>query len=137
MKSNEKFTQRAELAIEKAGFAAGELGHSFVGTEHLLLGILKNVSCRPAWKKLTLPPIVGGCRAKRPHKVSVAFLPVVTTAVHCGMAASISLTSVGVTISRKSSEALSRRRLTAVAVSYRAMPLCSAKSVIFCWSKRL
>lgn len=40
MKSNEKFTQRAELAIEKAGFAAGELGHSFVGTEHLLLGIL-------------------------------------------------------------------------------------------------
>lgn len=40
MKSNEKFTQRAELAIEKAGFAAGNLGHSYVGTEHLLLGIM-------------------------------------------------------------------------------------------------
>ena len=41
MKSNEKFTQRAELAIEKARRAAGELGHSCVGTEHLLLGILQ------------------------------------------------------------------------------------------------
>ncbi len=41
MKSNEKFTQRAELAIERARQAAGELGHSFVGTEHLLLGILR------------------------------------------------------------------------------------------------
>ncbi len=40
MKSNEKFTQRAELAIERARAAAGELGHSYVGTEHLLLGIL-------------------------------------------------------------------------------------------------
>ena len=40
MKSNERFTQRAELAIEKARLAAGALGHSYVGTEHLLLGIL-------------------------------------------------------------------------------------------------
>lgn len=40
MKSNEKFTQRAELAIESARYAAGEMGHSHVGTEHLLLGIL-------------------------------------------------------------------------------------------------
>ena len=40
MKSNEKFTQRAELAIENARAAAGEMGHSYVGTEHLLLGIL-------------------------------------------------------------------------------------------------
>ena len=40
MKSNEKFTQRAEVAIERAREAAGELGHSYVGTEHLLLGIL-------------------------------------------------------------------------------------------------
>ena len=30
----------AELAIEKAR-AAAELGHSYVGTEHLLLGILR------------------------------------------------------------------------------------------------
>lgn len=41
MKSNVKFTQRAECAIEYAGKAAGSLGHSFVGTEHLLLGILR------------------------------------------------------------------------------------------------
>ena len=40
MKSNEKFTQRAELAIENARIAAGDLGHGYVGTEHLLLGIM-------------------------------------------------------------------------------------------------
>ncbi len=40
IKSNEKFTQRAELAIENARAAAGELGHGYVGTEHLLLGII-------------------------------------------------------------------------------------------------
>lgn len=39
MKSNGQFTQRAELAIENARKAAGSLGHSYVGTEHLLLGI--------------------------------------------------------------------------------------------------
>ena len=41
MRSNEKFTQRAELAIERAHRAASALGHSEVGTEHLLLGILQ------------------------------------------------------------------------------------------------
>ena len=41
MKSNEKFTQRAEIAIEAARAAAGELGHAYIGTEHLLLGILE------------------------------------------------------------------------------------------------
>ena len=40
MKSNEKFSLRAEQAIENARKAAGEMGHSYVGTEHLLLGIL-------------------------------------------------------------------------------------------------
>ena len=40
MKSNEKFSQRAETAIENARLSARELGHSYVGTEHLLLGIL-------------------------------------------------------------------------------------------------
>ncbi len=40
MKSNEKFTQRAELAIENARLAAGEMGHGYIGTEHLLLGIM-------------------------------------------------------------------------------------------------
>ena len=41
MRSNEKFTQRAEIAIEAARTAAGELGHAYIGTEHLLLGILE------------------------------------------------------------------------------------------------
>ena len=40
MKSNEKFSQRAETAIEKARQAARDLGHSSVATEHLVLGIL-------------------------------------------------------------------------------------------------
>ena len=40
MKSNEKFTQRAQLAIENARLAAGEMGHGYIGTEHLLLGIM-------------------------------------------------------------------------------------------------
>ena len=41
MKSKERFTRRAELAIEKAWSAAAELGHSYVGTEHLLLGLMR------------------------------------------------------------------------------------------------
>lgn len=40
MKRNEQFTRRSEAAIENARLAAHTLGHSFVGTEHLLLGIL-------------------------------------------------------------------------------------------------
>ena len=40
MRSNEKFSQRAETAIEKARLSARDLGHSSVGTEHLILGIL-------------------------------------------------------------------------------------------------
>ena len=41
MRSNEKFSQRAETAIERARQAARELGHSSVRTEHLLLGIIE------------------------------------------------------------------------------------------------
>ena len=39
LKNNEKFTEKAENAIEQARLAAFSLGHSYVGTEHLLLGI--------------------------------------------------------------------------------------------------
>ena len=52
MKSNEKLARRSEDSIEKARQAAFDLGHSFVGTEHLLLGILREPDC-------------GGCRALR------------------------------------------------------------------------
>ena len=41
MKNNEKFTAKAEEAIEQARLSAFGLGHSYVGTEHLLLGILR------------------------------------------------------------------------------------------------
>ena len=44
MRSNEKFTQTAETAIEQARLAACELGHSYIGTEHLLLGIVREGS---------------------------------------------------------------------------------------------
>ena len=40
MKNNERFTEKAEGAIEQARLSAASLGHSCVGTEHLLLGIV-------------------------------------------------------------------------------------------------
>ena len=38
---NERFTERARMAIEKAQECAAEYGHSYVGSEHLLLGIAR------------------------------------------------------------------------------------------------
>ena len=38
---NNKFTQKAELVLRLAHEAAAELGHGYVGSEHLLLGFLK------------------------------------------------------------------------------------------------
>jgi len=39
MRNSDRFTNRAQSAIEKAQAAAEALGHSYVGSEHLLLGI--------------------------------------------------------------------------------------------------
>lgn len=39
MKNSDKFTDRAQSAIERARLAATDLGHSYVGTEHILIGI--------------------------------------------------------------------------------------------------
>ncbi len=36
-----KFTQKAQEVIENAGLAAEEFGHDYVGTEHLLLGLIR------------------------------------------------------------------------------------------------
>ena len=36
-----KFSPIAEAALRLAQMAAGELGHSYVGTEHLLLGLMR------------------------------------------------------------------------------------------------
>ena len=37
----DKFTERARSAIEMGREAAGEYGHSYVGSEHLLLGVAR------------------------------------------------------------------------------------------------
>lgn len=39
MRNSDKFTDRAQSAIERARLAATDLGHSYVGTEHILIGI--------------------------------------------------------------------------------------------------
>ncbi|MBR1497768.1 MAG: ATP-dependent Clp protease ATP-binding subunit, partial [Oscillospiraceae bacterium] len=41
MNGNDRFTERAKTAFEKAQEAAEAMGHSYVGSEHLLLGILR------------------------------------------------------------------------------------------------
>ena len=39
-----KFTKRAEKALEAANKVAIELGHNYIGTEHLLYGLVKEGS---------------------------------------------------------------------------------------------
>ena len=39
MRYQDRFTERAQSALTKAQEAAQEMGHSYVGTEHILLGI--------------------------------------------------------------------------------------------------
>ena len=41
MRGSDRFTERASTAITKAHEAAAALGHSYVGTEHLLMGIVR------------------------------------------------------------------------------------------------
>lgn len=41
MRGSDRFTQRASTAITKAHDAATAFGHSYVGTEHLLLGVVR------------------------------------------------------------------------------------------------
>ncbi|MGN1001420.1 MAG: ATP-dependent Clp protease ATP-binding subunit, partial [Oscillospiraceae bacterium] len=41
MNNADRFTERAKTAIEMAQGAAQELGHSYVGSEHILLGIVR------------------------------------------------------------------------------------------------
>ena len=41
-----KFSPRAEEALRLSQEAAGELGHGYVGTEHLLLGPLLNLQSK-------------------------------------------------------------------------------------------
>ena len=39
--NEKKFTPRAEETLRLAQEAAGELGHGYFGTEHLLLGLMR------------------------------------------------------------------------------------------------
>ena len=41
MRNSDRFTERARKAIALAQESASELGHSYVGTEHILLGIAR------------------------------------------------------------------------------------------------
>ena len=41
MFNNNRFTKRAQTALQEASVAAGELGHGYVGSEHILLGLLR------------------------------------------------------------------------------------------------
>ena len=44
MRNSVKFTDRASSAIKSARDAAASLGHSYVGTEHLLIGLIQEGS---------------------------------------------------------------------------------------------
>ena len=65
----------------------------------------------------TFPPTGGMGQAKQAAAREEAFSPVVTRVRQVGIWRSKAGMSVGVTTSRKASEALSRRRLISVAVS--------------------
>ena len=43
-----RFTPEAQTAVEFAHQAAAEMGHSYIGTEHLLLGLLRQEDGRRA-----------------------------------------------------------------------------------------
>ena len=71
----------------------------------------------PGMTMSTYPPTGGTGPRKESATICEAFSPVVTRVWHFGMRARRAGMSVGVTTSRKASEALSRRRRTSVAVS--------------------
>ena len=57
-----RFTQKAEHALEGALTAAREMGHTYIGSEHLLLALLHICNCIrtlhlfSTWKQLTNSP---------------------------------------------------------------------------------
>ena len=42
-----RFTERARQALTLAQEAAASFGHSYIGSEHLLLGLLREAAARP------------------------------------------------------------------------------------------
>lgn len=77
---------------------------------------------RSAYSNGDFPPMGGSATSSCCRKVSVAFCPVVTMARQFGSCFSRRFISVGSTMSRNLSEALSCKRRTAEAVSYSAIP---------------
>ena len=53
--NEKKFSPGAEEALRLSQEAAGELGHGYVGTEHLLLGLIRD---NPAGQDRQLTPFV-------------------------------------------------------------------------------
>ena len=43
-----KFTEGAQKSLNNALETASEMGHSYIGSEHLLLGLLQNSGCAAA-----------------------------------------------------------------------------------------
>lgn len=56
----DRFTEQAREAIGMAVEAAEELGHSYVGTEHLLIGLLRE---KAAWRPVCWKTV--GCGWKK------------------------------------------------------------------------
>lgn len=44
----EAFTKKANIVIENSFLAAGKLGHTYVGSEHILLSLISEQSCSAA-----------------------------------------------------------------------------------------
>ena len=79
-------------------------------------------SLRPLISMSVAQPIAGCVQLNVEVITSVAFCPVVTIAIHCGICSRSAGMSVGVTTSRNLSDAFSFSLTTSHAVSYSAIP---------------
>ena len=53
------FTEKANKVLNLAVASAQQLGHTYIGSEHLLLGILEEgTGCRPSSARGSLPPFL-------------------------------------------------------------------------------
>ena len=64
-----RFTERAQQALAKAQEAAGSFGHSYIGSEHLLLGLLREGS-GPAAKALAAAGVTDDALVKQIEDLS-------------------------------------------------------------------
>src|SRR5699024_9681621 len=64
-----RFTERAQQALAKAQEAASSFGHSYIGSEHLLLGLLREGS-GPAAKALAAAGVTDDALVKQIEDLS-------------------------------------------------------------------